>query len=83
MKIFDPPPYKGLAWDFSNASVESINLAIESFNHGNAFDGKDIHAQVTLFSETLLNIFSNFIPNRTKTLTDSDPPWMTEDIINR
>ena len=30
-----------------------------------------------------MNIFSNFIPNRTKTFTYSDPPWMTEDIKNK
>ena len=30
----------------------------------NAFDGKDISAQVALFNETGLNIFCNFIPNR-------------------
>ena len=70
-------------WDYSNANIESINLAIESFNWGNAFAGKDIHAQVALFNETLLNILSNFIPNRTKTLTDSDPLWMTDDINSK
>ena len=49
-------------------------------NCENAFDGKDIHAQIALFIETVLNIFSNLIPNRRKTFADSDPPWMTEDI---
>ena len=83
MKIFHPPPYKHLGWDYCNANVEEINSATESFNWEKAFDGKDIHAQVALFNETLLNIFSNFIPNRTKTFTYSDPPWMTEDIKNK
>ena len=78
MRIFYHPPYKRLVWAYSNANVEAINLAIESFNWENAFDGKDIHAQVALFNETLLNIFSNFIPNRKKAFTDSDPPWITE-----
>ena len=49
----------------------------------NALDGKNIHAQVALFNETLLNLFSNFIPSRTKTFIDSDPPWMTEYIKNK
>ena len=83
MKIFYPPPCKRLVWDYRNANVKAINFAIESFNWEKAFDGKDIHAQVALFNETLLNIFSNFIPNRTKTFTGSDPPWMTEDIKNK
>ena len=36
-----------------------------------------------MFKETLLNIFSNFMPNRTKNFTDSDPPCMTYDIKNK
>ena len=42
MKIFYPPPNKRLVWDYRNANVEPINLAIESFNWENAFDGKYI-----------------------------------------
>ena len=68
---------------YHNGNVKAINSAIESFNWEKAFNGKDIHTQVVLFNETLLNIFSNFVPNRTKTFTDSDPPWMTEDIKNK
>ena len=83
MKIFYPPPCKRLVWDYHNGNVKAINSAIESFNWEKAFNGKDIHTQVVLFNETLLNIFSNFVPNRTKTFTDSDPPWMTEDIKNK
>ena len=30
-----------------------------------------------------MNIFSNFIPTRTKTFKDSDPPWLNEDIKNK
>ena len=72
IKTFYLPPYKRLVWDYSNANVGAINLVIESFNWENAFDRKnvfdrkDIHAQVALFNETILNIFSNFIPNRKK-----------------
>ena len=57
MKIFYPPPYKRLV--YPNANVEAINSAAESFNWEEAFDGKDIHAQVASSNETPLNIFSN------------------------
>ena len=72
MKIFYPPPDKRLIWDYRNANVKAINSAIESFHWENAFDGNDIHVQVAFCNETFLNIFSNFILNRTKTFTDSD-----------
>ena len=42
MKIFYPPPYKHLIWDYRNTNIEAINSAIESFNWENAFNGKDI-----------------------------------------
>ena len=83
MKIFYHSPYIRLVWEYRNANVEAKNSAIESLNWENAFDGKDIYAQVVLFNETLLNFLSNFIPSRTKTFTDSDPTWMTEDIRNK
>ena len=83
MKIFYPFPYKRLVWDYCNVNVEAINSTIESLNWEKTFHGKDIHAQVALFDEPLLNILSNVIPSRTKTFTDSDPPWMTEGIKNK
>ena len=83
MKIFYPPSYKYLIWDYRNANVEPINSAIESFNLENAFDGKDIHVQVVFFNKTLLSNFSNFIPSRMKTFTVSDPPLMAKDIKNK
>ena len=55
---------------YSNTNVEAINLAIKSFNWENSSRGKDIHAPVVFFNETLTS--------RKKTFIDSDLPWMTE-----
>ena len=56
---------------YSNTNVEAINLAIKSFNWKNSSaDGKDNHAPVVFFNETLTS--------RKKTFIDSDLPWMTE-----
>ena len=51
MKIFYPPLYKRLIWDYRNANVEAMHSAVESFNWENAFDGKDIPTQVAFFNE--------------------------------
>ena len=68
-----PPSYKRLVWDYKKANIDAINLAIKSFNIENAFNGKDINSEVELFKkETLMNIFSNFIPNKIKTIRDSE-----------
>ena len=72
IEIFHSTPYTCLVSYYSNAKVEAMNLAIESFNWENASDGNDIDAQVSSFNETILDIYSNFIRSRTKTFKDSD-----------
>ena len=42
------------------------------------FSNKSVHEQVTIFNQTLMNIFSNYIPNKLITVDDEDPPWMNE-----
>ena len=34
--------------------------------------------QVKTFTDTFLNIMSNFIPNETKRFVPRDPPWITK-----
>lgn len=50
--------------------------------------GKNLigNKQVQVFNSTLLNTFSNFIPNKYMTINNKDPPWMNNHIrtkINR
>ena len=42
------------------------------------FSYKNVHQQVNMFNKTIIDIFSNFIPNKRVTFDDKDPPWMTE-----
>ena len=37
-----------------------------------------IHEQVVIFNQTLMNIFSDYIPNKLITIDDKDPPWMNK-----
>ena len=74
LKIEYPPPYERLVWDYKNANVEYINTAINNFNWEFLFEGKNINEQVFAFRETIMNIFSNFIPNKMVIFDDRDPP---------
>ena len=38
--------------------------------------------QVKLLNEVLLNIYSNFIPNKIKTIRPCQPPWITQTVQN-
>ena len=44
------------------------------------FSNESINEQVTIFNQTLMNIFSNYTPNKLITSDDKDPPWMNESI---
>ena len=44
------------------------------------FSKKDINTQVSILNETILNVFSNYVPNKYITIDDKDPVWMNETI---
>ena len=43
------------------------------------FLNKNTHEQVAIFNDIVMNIFSNYIPNKFDiTINNRDLPWMTE-----
>ena len=77
-KIEFPPPYQRLVWDYNKANTDAIKTAINNFDWVNAFSNVSVNKQVEILNCTILNIFSNFIPNKLITIDDSEPPWMTD-----
>ena len=65
-------------WDYNRANVGDIKKSIESVNWEVMFNNKSVHKQVSIFNEILMNIFSNFTPNKLVTFDDRDPPWMND-----
>ena len=57
-----------------------ITTAIKQVDWKLIFSCKNVHQQVNIFNKTIINIFSNFIPNKLVTFDDKDPPWMTEKV---
>ena len=54
----------------------------KAFNWDKAFLGKSAKEKPSIFTKTLLNIMSNFIPNEIVTIDDRDPPWINNKIIS-
>ena len=75
-----PPLYERLIWDYKNADIPSINCAIDIFDWGNSFKSKNVHEQVHFFNKIILNIFHNYILNKTILCNDKDPPWFDNEI---
>ena len=44
---------------------------------------KSVHEQVNVFNDAVINIFSNFILNKTIPIDDRDPPWRNEFLRNK
>ena len=44
---------------------------------------KSANQRVIIFNGTVMNIFSNFVPNKFMTFNDKDTPWMTSSIKDK
>ena len=60
------------------ADVSSIGKALDLVNWEKLFLNKNIDIQVSIFNETILNIFSNFVPNKIVTCNGRYSIWMNE-----
>ena len=76
-----PPPYYREIWDYKNADTESIQKAISSFDWPKAFRNKNASENCKLLMDTLMNIFINYIPHKTKKFGYKTPEWMNTLII--
>ena len=63
-----PPAYFREIWDFKNANIECIQKSIYNFDWTRAFQNRNCNKKCEIPSETLLNIFHNFIPHKIKKL---------------
>ena len=80
-QIPPPPPFERKIWHFNQANINLIQRSMRSFPWEEQFSlNSDPNWQVKVFSDTILNIMSNFIPNSVKRFTPRDPPWVTKDL---
>ena len=82
-KIPPPPPFERKVWSYDRANIPLIRESIRNFPWINHFNSNtDINWQVNSFSEIILNIMNNFIPNKIIKVFPSQPPWFNNDIRN-
>ena len=73
------PLYERLNWN-CKLHIPLIDLAVDIFDCGNSFKGKNFHEKGPFFHSTTLNIFQNYISNRTVLPNDKDPSWFNNEI---
>ena len=79
-KVPSPPSYQRRIWDFSRADKHAIKRAMNLINWDIIFLGLSVDQMVSTLTECILNIFSNFVPNKLITIRHKDGPWMTPEI---
>ena len=65
---------------YQQANTDLLKRAIQLFDWEKSLFNLDVNKQVSVFNETIMNIFENFIPHETITCNDKDPPWMNKQI---
>ena len=80
LQIYYPPPYPREIWHYKQANTELIRQAITDFNWDRAFVNTYVNEKVSIFSSTILNILSNFIPHEKIICDDKDPSWFNRTI---
>ena len=63
-----------LVWDFQRANISFIRKAIKMVDWRFMFLNKNVHKQVSISNNTLVNSFTNYIPNKYITIDFRDPP---------
>ena len=77
-RIPPPPPSERKIWHYQRADITAIQRSMNSFPWFQHLSlNNDINWQVKTFSEIILNIISNFIPNEVKCLFPETPPGLT------
>ena len=69
-----PPPYERQVSDYKHADTSSIKRSLNQVNWNQLFQNKNVNEQVAILNNIILNIFSNFVPNKILTFDDRDPP---------
>ena len=78
-----PPPFSRRIWFYDRADISSIRKSIEMFRWRETLDEVVCpNLKVELLNEIILNIFSNFVPNKITTVRPRQAPWITQSIKN-
>ena len=80
LQIYYPTPHPREIWHYKQANIELIRRAITDFNWDRVFLNANVSEKVSVFSSTIMNILSNFIPHEKIVCDDKDPPWFNKAI---
>ena len=83
LQVENPPSYQRHVWNYAKANKDAILSALQNVDWHRLFANKTVHQQVNLLNDIILNVFTNFVPNKVITCDYRDPPWINDDIKNK
>ena len=75
-----PPPYKRRIWDYSNADIDRIKKGMVEMDWNQLFYRLNVDQMALVFTDTVMELFSKYIPNKIVTCHDRDAPWITSKV---
>ena len=67
-------------WKYDKAETGMINSKPRNINWSDRFDELDVDQTVDSFTNCLMSVIAQHIPNRETTCCDRDAPWVTEEV---
>ena len=80
-RIPPPLPFERKIWHFNRANTAAIKRSMTNFPRVRHLSlNTDPDWQVKTFTNILLNIMSNFVPNEVKTICSREPEWFNRNV---
>ena len=73
------PPYEWRMWDYKVADVSSVREFLMDIDWYVEFGDLERNLMTDKFTEILLSIIAENVPNRVITVNEKDPPWITKE----
>ena len=71
------PSFDRKIWHFNRANTTLIQRAVSNFPwHDHLSSNLDPNWQAQTFTDIIMHIMTNFIPNETIRVKPKDPPWI-------
>ena len=77
-----PPPYEKRVQRYKYLNTVQIKNALASFNWQQALSNISIDKKISVPTETIINVMSNYVLSETKAFYDQDLSWMNAEIEN-
>ena len=68
-----PPPSQRHFWNYAKSNKNAILSALQNVDWHRLFANKTVHQHENLLNDVILNVFTNFVPNKVITCDDRDP----------